>query len=853
MFPTCPSCKQSVLEDNAETCPFCGANMKTGKGGKAAAPPASVKVAPAAAGKASAVAPAKIAAPAAKSMTGKPAAAKSAASDDDDPFGIHEANASRATPLSLRPAKGKTTKFTCPMCETIGFGSPEFAGKEVKCCNDKCPLPIFTAPKVDGVATANQHPMGVPQTVTAKGTSLPMILMAVMALAMAGGSVWYFVIRDPNAGLKPALPPPPPINGNTPIAADPDKNKKDQPVEKTPAEIATELRALVLPKMVKLSLQEEKNRSKPFCRRLVAEAFVEAGDIPAAQKNIEQLLKVAQKFPYHQVPPLVQMAWRERQLGNVEAAQAALDRAFKARTDLSDESRLTFDTRTDLAALLFVTGRSDEAVSLMDGKPLPLGSSGLLSAVSRRASLLNSFDVTEAVVSLPVISWKSPQWVVTTITLVLRGHPDHGLNWAKLAPDLESQAECFAAWGDAIVVSPKPSVGADEAIQSSIRLETPAVRARVWARVATARLAAKQKDAAGKAVAQAAVALKEIALPTDFVLPELKELTRLQITDSPSPRVNAISAAEVARAQALIGQTRQAGESLNAAMQHVRGHAPSLFVAQRRYEEISREAERVRADLKKALDLKTNDQIQQALTGYRGKMRSLLDGATARQSLQVDILKSACDWPLLEAAWAVAVDRDDDATPEESREQFLKTNLAVRLAHRLRAAGKTDLAGRCDKSVITGSLIDARDVIERETAEALNKSELMSVADRLANYQPAKADKDQTVVEDADWPQLWLLRLATQLSRSGQSDKALELIASVPDMQKLWREEGYQLLAALIAKSPAAAESLWKKYNSSLLSATEQVAMFRGLCNGLSTVIDVPQSQDGKNLPGKKD
>ena len=157
----------------------------------------------------------------------------------------------------------------------------------------------------------------------------------------------------------------------------------------------------------------------------------------------------------------------------------------------------------------------------------------------------------------------------------------------------------------------------------------------------------------------------------------------------------------------------------------------------------------------------------------------------------------------------------------------------------------------CDVQVAV--LIDARDVIERETAEALNKGELMSVADRLANYQPAKADKDQTVVEDADWPQLWLLRLATQLSRSGQSDKALELIASVPDMQKLWREEGYQLLAALIAKSPAAAESLWKKYNSSLLSATEQVAMFRGLCNGLSTVIDVPQSQDGKNLSGKKD
>lgn len=33
MFPTCPACKQSVLDDDVENCPFCGANMKTGKGG----------------------------------------------------------------------------------------------------------------------------------------------------------------------------------------------------------------------------------------------------------------------------------------------------------------------------------------------------------------------------------------------------------------------------------------------------------------------------------------------------------------------------------------------------------------------------------------------------------------------------------------------------------------------------------------------------------------------------------------------------------------------------------------------------------------------------------------------------
>ncbi|HLQ45229.1 MAG TPA: hypothetical protein VK137_10905, partial [Planctomycetaceae bacterium] len=310
MLPTCPSCKQSVLDDDAEYCPFCGASMKGGKPGKAPPPkpvtrPAAPKESPAAA--AAAAAPSK--APV------KPAPAKGSDADDDDPFGVGAVSASRAIALSPRPMKGKTTRLVCPMCETQGFAGPEAAGKEVKCCNEKCPLPIFTAPKTNGDANASPMPAAAP---VVKKSSAPLIMTAVATVALAAGSVWYFVFNDPTANFKPA-PPAPPTNNNpstVPVArVDPNaaKNGDDEKrVEKSSKERGLELRSQILPVMVEVSRSSEKNRSKPYCRRLTAEAHVEAGDLKGARENLDQLLKVGQKLGFHQVPPLTQIAWREQ-------------------------------------------------------------------------------------------------------------------------------------------------------------------------------------------------------------------------------------------------------------------------------------------------------------------------------------------------------------------------------------------------------------------------------------------------------------------------------------------------------------------------------------------------------------
>lgn len=841
MFPTCPACKQSVLDDDVENCPFCGANMKTGKGGnqglaqKSAPKPVakerpSVPSAPASAAPTAKATPAKSA----------PAASKD---DDDDPFGVDAASNSRAIPLSPRPAKGKTVRLVCPMCETPGFAAADAAGKEVKCCNEQCALPIFTAPKNGGAPAGTDPrthatPTALASTPAAKKTSPAIIMTAVSTLALAGGSLWYFVFNEPG-GIKPA-PAAPQAGGQLPITNTPEAGTEKVDDKKAAANAkprGEELRSAILPVLVTLSQTSDKNRSKHFCRRLTAEAYVEAGDLKAANENIDQLLNLTPKLPFHQVPPLTQIAWRELSAGNADGAKAALDAAWKAAPELPAVSRLTFDATSDFAAALFASGRANDAQTLMSKENmLPSGSSGTLAALSRRARLSHSFDLDESAASLPITPWKSPQWVVTTITLVLRGHADKGVAWMKLCPDAETKAECWAAWGDAVVALPNsPAASKDDLITAAVRDESPATQARVWARVAAGRLAIKQKDAANRALNHAATAMKAVPLPEDFVIPEMKEILKLNLADAVAPKLNAIAAAEVARAQTLLGQTQPAAESLTAAMQHLRGHAPSSVLATRMVNATSGSSEvnSVKAELKKALNLKTEDKVMLALTNYRAKCLSMSKAANERFALQTDILKAAVDWPLLDAVWNEATARAGDSTPPEAREEFLKTNLSVRLGQRLRAAGEVDQARQCESAVTTGELTDARDTLQRETADAVEKGDINSVAQKLGAYQPVKAEGEKASTEDTDWPLLWELRLACRLMKAGQTEKAFDLVSGSKDM--LWREEGFEMLAAIVAKNPATAEPVWKKYRPSLLSPTEKIAIFRGLCAGLST------------------
>lgn len=844
MLPTCPACKQSVLDDDAVNCPFCGANMKTGQKG-AGKPPASKPASkPAASSGSSPAATASHSGPPAKTVTSQRAASSSAA-DDDDPFGVAAAVNSRAIPLSPRPTKGKTLRITCPMCETIGFGPSDAPGKEVKCCNEQCALPVFTAPKT-ALETTPQQARASATTAAAKSTggkslSPALMLTFVGTLALAGGSLWYFVFKEPEGVRPPPAPPPDPGRNSGLLVVTPPADENPGEARKLAADAkprGADVRAKILSAMVDVSRVSEKNRSKQYCRRMTAEAYVEAGDLAAARENIDQLVKLSQKLSFHRALPLTQMAWHELSAGHTDSAKTITDEAAKAATELPAVGRLTFDTTTDLAALQFVLGRSNAAQALLKQEhTLPSGSSGSLAVLTRRVQQLRTFDLDQAAKTLPLVPWKSPAWVMTTMTLVLRGYPDKAVEWIALSPNSEVKADCLAAWGDVLVASNKSDAASqDEVISKAINQEAVPLQARVWAVVAQARSLAKQSDAAIRAAANADRLLKSVELPKDFVMPDLKGIQQLELPDATLPKLNAIAAAELARAQALLGQEQEAGVSLAAALQHLRGHAPSPVAAAKLFEATSRDINGVKAQLKQTLDLKTADRVQDAYTIHRAKCLAAFDAANARFALQTELLKAAVDWPLLNAVWKEATARATANTPIENREEFLNTDLSVRLGQRLRAANKIEQARLCENAVTMNELQDTRELLQRKLATAVEKGDVLDVARQLSAYQPAKPEGARTSTEDADWPLLWGLRLACRLAKSGQTEKAFELVEGFRD-NILWREDGFEMLSALTGTDPAAAEQTFAKYRSSSLTPTERIAVFRGLCAGLTAAL----------------
>ena len=175
-LPTCPSCGQSVLDDDARDCPFCGAAMDGSSRGK----------------KPKAEAPEKK----------KPATAAKEETREEDPFAIQQSpSAAKAIPCARRPIKSRKHRVVCPMCEAEGYVPRAAFGKQVRCANKQCMVPVFTAVEegADKAVAAPsrisdvESPVASPVAATA-GTRNPMIMYGVVAgvlIALTVGLVMW--------------------------------------------------------------------------------------------------------------------------------------------------------------------------------------------------------------------------------------------------------------------------------------------------------------------------------------------------------------------------------------------------------------------------------------------------------------------------------------------------------------------------------------------------------------------------------------------------------------------------------------------------------------------------------------
>ena len=152
--------------------------------------------------------------PASPTAEKKPAETSSAAGgDDDDPFAITGAPQPRkALQCARKPIKGRTRKVVCPMCDTPGFIPKSAYGKQVRCANKECMVPVFTAESPDKAeekvpTRISDEEAPVPTATDAAGNSKGGIAVkiggGVVLIALGLGIAFYFQSQTGETELPP--------------------------------------------------------------------------------------------------------------------------------------------------------------------------------------------------------------------------------------------------------------------------------------------------------------------------------------------------------------------------------------------------------------------------------------------------------------------------------------------------------------------------------------------------------------------------------------------------------------------------------------------------------------------------
>ncbi|MFP6763639.1 MAG: hypothetical protein VB858_08475, partial [Planctomycetaceae bacterium] len=234
-----------------------------------------------------------------------------AGGDDDDPFGVASAVTGKSIPLLAKPTKGRLHRVICPMCETAGFHSKQIVGRDVRCANKECLVPIFTAPQLEGETPA-EAPRA--EAEVKRGSSVAMLVgIIVLAATLLAGGAWFFTMPDGTTGQQPFDLPPvvpgakdgdktgtPTVDGTHPNGKQPVSG-----VETGPG--FDELWSESLIRMVSDS-RDGQNQRKAKSRQLTGEAFALRGERDEVNTQLKQLAIVAPRQKYLGIIPLVEYA-----------------------------------------------------------------------------------------------------------------------------------------------------------------------------------------------------------------------------------------------------------------------------------------------------------------------------------------------------------------------------------------------------------------------------------------------------------------------------------------------------------------------------------------------------------------
>lgn len=865
MLPTCPACKQSVLDDDATECPFCGANMKTGKAG-AAKPAAPSKAAAKSAPASSAGSSSKPAASAAKSTAGSSRKSIVDDDDDDDPFAekddddpfaaaTKEAAASKANAIPVSPKKTKThvVELKCPMCDTVGFVPEKSGGKDVKCCNPKCSVPVFMAPK----NLAPPAPVVAPKPVAApKGPSRKPLILAIaggVALVAVVGGLAYFwdsIFAKPEPkGIdfkakaeelkkeREAQGLPPVVAGDptTPSPKDVDPKIKSNDVA-----VAQEQQLdipLLLQLMEERSL-DEKLVNKKYCRQRTAIAYALTGNAEGMKSQFQSLDQVEANLQHFKIPAYLTLGWSQLAKGDKKGAAQTADDAVAATVNVGKGSRDTQEAIIDLTAFLVATGKADTGKKMLADHLKADASTPLVVATSL-ARHRHDYDLDQEIpgrTSNPARAWPE---VGVTLILATEGFWAEALQWADTLPAVEAKTDCLVAWADAklrdAIAKKQPVDSTVEALADKL---TPGGKVQLLARLALTQATAGNNSDAERLVSAAQGALKTIPVPEAARSDDFKQIIEWKVPDAVPLRQATVGAATLGAAQAQLKKLDEGFLSVIEGLKYARGIAPTppAVAAQKAaVEELGLEG--LRDKVRMLLNLRSRDEAVRKARDLQNKLDQTEELATSRFHLQEAILQDAVNAGMTKLVWDEALNLSQRNDVNEL-EPYLSGTLPAHLLQRFNHDGMTAEAEQVSGKIEEGQLpVDEAFELQRIVESALKTN---NFADAITAFNQQKlAGKTEEVA---------LRGIIQAAKREGQAVQILTLADSMETKthNQFVKLEALRMLAAFASLHGDSAK-VQTIVQGQKLSSLEKICGYLGLIEGdLSR-----QQQETKAAPPK--
>jgi len=738
------------------------------------------------------------------------------------------------------------------MCDTVGYVPQSAMGREVRCANEACLVPIFIAKKIEQKAPEKTAEPAKKK----RGPSFVTVLAVILLLG--GGVVGYFYYQKLHAptSLSAAAPDPEKIrqmqeimkeaqaadNANTTVAnansnantTPPGPDKGPGPGPNPPAQqpevpanpptkslVFADVRDPVLA-LMSAAAQDQNAIRKEYCQRVTAQTAADCGDLPMARAALDRLPQGKAELVFYRVPPLASIAWQQLKKGDQAGATQTLDQALKTEADcpLPETGNFSVDTAAWLAAALVAAGRDQEARSLIQRFPAS-GAKGKLFAAMGFAAARKTWDVEAAQHDRPLWDVASLEWPVVIELAVAQGYPAEALRFAESAPGASLRTECQIAWADAVAFrnlqrNSSASVSIDPVIEKLL----PTARARLQARLGILQLAANDRSGAEKSLAAALAVLGTVKAGEEFVLPSVKELYSSPLPDPAPARASALALAEMARLEGKLNKQEDARKHVALAMSVLRASVPSPVAVQERLSEAEgRGAAAVRNELRVALKLRNDNEARGPFEKYRQNCRKLLKEATSRFALQVEILNSAIDWDDPADLWK---DVSQRATEGDSarKEPYFTTLVPWKLYVKSEQSGNKELAGTIYQAAKSNASPAA--FLEVAIHQGIGKLEPRELIKQIEGVKDVERPDRERVILDG----------ASRLLNAGKLDDALNFVRLFND--QVLREEVLQWTTALACRL-----GLDSKTNQLLRDAnfvpTDSVSAWRGFLLGLQS------------------